>query len=163
MATRKGQGNLFEDWTGPDGKCALYSRYSYDGADSIRVDLSNDLAVIPMEDGKIDPDFKDEVKTTVRVFVGDEQIPESDFTVAGHGVSIVGDEVKLLLSELTVDTKEIPLTVSLKDSAYQTTINWHILQTDVAYELVPDTFSIRRYVIGEKAGYLEKDNLGVDI
>lgn len=163
VATRKGQGNLFEDWTGPDGKCALYSRYSYDGADSIRVDLSNDLAIIPMEDGKIDPDFKDEVKTTVRVFVGDEQIPESDFTVAGHGVSIVGDEVKLLLSELTVNTKEIPLTVSLKDSTYQTTINWHILQTDVAYELVPDTFSIRRYVIGEKAGYLEKDNLGVDI
>lgn len=161
VVTRKVNGTIFGDWKGRDGKAALYSRYSYDGVSNVFVDLSNDLAVIPMENGKVDPDFIGPVETVVRVYVGDEEIESSKFTVTGKNVTVNGATVTLNLSALTSNIKTIPLNVKLGDKTY--TVNWKILQTDVAYELTPKTYSIRRYTTGEKIGQLEFNELTVDI
>lgn len=165
VVTRKSQGGVFGEWKGIDGVAALYSRYSYDGVNSVYVDLSNDLAIIPMQDGKIDPDFKDTVSTTVRVHVGDESIPETDFivTCSGDYVVINGDEVTLKLSSLNDTVKQIPLTVTLKDSSYKTVVNWNILQTDAAYEIELGQHIIKRYVTGDKVGQLETTDIHVDV
>ncbi len=164
VVTRKANGTTFGDWKGRDGKAALYSRYSYDGVSNVFVDLSNDLAVIPMEDGKVDPDFINldkPVETIVKVYVGDEEVESSGFSVTGNNVTVNGAKVTLNLNTLTPDIKTIPLIVELDNKPY--TVNWNILQTDVAYELTPKTYSIRRYVTGDKVGYLELDELRVDI
>ena len=96
----------------------MYSRWSYDGVNSVYVDLSNDLAVIPMEDGKVDPDFTDLVQTTVRVWVGDERVPSTDFSITGNNVDIDGATVTLNLSTLNSNVKSIPLTVDLGGKEY---------------------------------------------
>jgi hypothetical protein len=114
-----------------------------------------------MENGKIDPDFIGPVETIVRVYVGDEEIESSKFTVTGENVTVNGATVTLNLSSLTSNIKTIPLNVKLGDKPY--TVNWNILQTDVAYELTPKTYSIRRYTTGEKIGQLELNELTVDI
>lgn len=164
VVTRKVNGTTFGDWKGRDGKAALYSRYSYDGVSNVFVDLSNDLAVIPMEDGKVDPDFINlgkPVETIVKVYVGDEEVESSGFIVTGNNVTVNGAKVTLNLNTLTSNIKTIPLNVKLGDKTY--TVNWNILQTDVAYELTPKTYSIRRYATGDKAGQLELNELTVDI
>lgn len=161
VATRKGQGNSFGDWIGYDNKASLYSRYSYDGVSSVFVDLSNDLAVIPMEEGKIDPDFKDTVTTNVRVYVGDEQVSSEDFTVTGEKVTISGPTVTLNLNDITEDIKEIPLTVTFGKREY--TIIWHILQTDTAYELIPNVYTLKRYSYGNLVGQLVDSELSIDV
>jgi hypothetical protein len=114
-----------------------------------------------MEDGKVDPDFTDLVQTVVRVWVGDEQIPSNDFVVTGNNVTINGSTVTLNLSALNSNIKTIPLSVNFGGKTYF--VNWNILQTDVAYELTPKTYSIKRFVSGDKAGQLELDELTVEI
>jgi hypothetical protein len=117
-----------------------------------------------MEDGKVDPDFINlgkPVETIVKVYVGDEEVESSGFIVTGNNVTVNGAKVTLNLNTLTSNIKTIPLNVKLGDKTY--TVNWNILQTDVAYELTPKTYSIRRHATGDKAGQLELNELTVDI
>lgn len=161
VAIRKRQGNSFENWKGYNNKAALYSRYSYDGVSNVKVDLTNDLAVIPVEKGRIDPDFTDEVWTNVKVYVGDEEIPSDQFGVYGEKVTIEGSKVILNLEEIDENTKEIILTVTLSGKSYDVT--WRILQTSTAYELTPNTYVLKRYVEGELSGQLSSPSLIVEI
>lgn len=71
-----------------------------------------------MEDGKVDPDFTDLVQTTVRVWVGDEPVPSTYFTVTGNNVTIDRATVTLDLSTLNSNIKSIPLKVTLGKKDY---------------------------------------------
>lgn len=163
VATRKTHGSEFREWTGFNEKAVLYSRYSYDGVSSVHVMLTDDLAVIPMEEGVIDPDFKDEVSTYIQVYSGEDPIPSNAYEVVSTSacVKTEGNKATLIKEKITSETKTIPLTVKLNESDYEVT--WHILMTDTAYELEPSTNSIRRITNGDKAGMLDQDVLKVRV
>ena len=161
VATRKGNGTSFGDWIGYDNKASLYSRYSYDGASSVYIDLSNDLAVIPMENSKIDPDFTKPITTIVRVYVGDEEVPSDQFTVSGNNIVVDGAKVTLDLSSIDENVSVIPIKVVFNNKEYN--INWHVLQTNTAYELVPNVYVLKRYTTGELSGKLSESELTVEL
>jgi hypothetical protein len=147
---------------GYNGKAALYSRHSYDGKNAIKIDLVNDLAVVPLENGKVDPDFKDEVSTRIKVYLGDEEVYYPNFSIKeNQHITVDGNKIALKSSSLNSNITNIPVTVTVGNTDYSVT--WHILYSDVAYELIPDTYVLKRYVEGEYTGLLEKDTLKVSV
>ena len=162
VATRKKSGNKFGEWLGYNGKASLFSRYSYDGKNATKVDLTNDLATIPLEGGIVDPEFTDEVYTRVKVYIGDEEIYYPNFSIkTNEYIDVVENKVMLNTKALKSNITEIPITVTVGNKDHS--ITWHIFYTEVAYELTPDTYVLKRYVEGKYTGLLEKDSLTVSI
>lgn len=162
VATRKKSGDTYGPWLGYNGKAALYSRHSYDGKNAIKIDLVNDLAVVPLENGKVDSDFKDEVSTIIKVYLGDEEVSYPNFSIKeNQHITVDGNKIALKSSSLNSTITNIPITVTVGNTDYSVT--WHILYSDVAYELIPDTYVLKRYVEGEYTGLLEKDTLKVSV
>lgn len=164
VATRKVGGEEYGNWIGYNNKCSLYSRHSYDGINALSVDLTNDLVVVPLEEGRVDPDFIQTatITTFVKVFAGDEEIPSENFTVdTNEYITVEGNKLTLKLEALKTAVKEIPITINVGNSKHS--ITWHILYTDVAYELIPNKNCLRRYAEGDRAGFLEDDEILVEI
>lgn len=164
VATRKVGGEEYGNWLGYNNKCSLYSRHSYDGINALSVDLTNDLVVVPLEEGRIDPDFIQTatITTFVKVFTGDEEIPSENFSVdTNEYITVEGNKLTLKLEALKTAVKEIPITINVGNSKHS--ITWHILYTDVAYELIPSKNCLRRYTEGDRAGFLEDDEILVEI
>ena len=165
VATRKASDKSFGEWTSADKPyAALYSRWSHDGASAINVTLTNDLAVIPMEEGIVDPDFLDEIVTTsVQVFCGDEAVSSEhiEVTVDGKLASVKETLVTMNLRAINADTTSIPIHVRVngKDDIY--VVTWNVMVTDTAYEIEPTTYSLRRYTNGDNAGKLDKTSIDV--
>lgn len=176
VASRKIHGNEFGPWKGDsDGEgAALYSRYSYDGLNGkspIAINLTNDLAVIPMEGDSVDPDFIqgindkeiDPITTSVQVFIGDDAVPNDKYTIVDSAYFTVNDENDTLTLNIEKigDLKEVPVTVKVEANEYKTT--WKIFKTDAAYELEPSLHVIKRYSEGENAGSLENPQFTVKV
>jgi hypothetical protein len=164
VATRKVGGEEYGNWIGYNNKCSLYSRHSYDGINALSVDLTNDLVVVPLEEGRVDPDFIQTatITTFVKVFAGDEEIPSENFSVdTNEYITVEGNKLTLKLEALKTAVKEIPITINVGNSKHS--ITWHILYTDVAYELIPNKNCLRRYTEGDRAGFLEDDEILVEI
>jgi hypothetical protein len=73
------------------------------------------LAVIPLEDNEIDPDFKDDVCTWVEAYVGDEAVDINDLEIIDSElINVDGNKVTAVLSKLNPDITTIPIQVKLK-------------------------------------------------
>ena len=83
--------------------------------------LTDDLAILPMEEGVVDPDFKEDVCTYVQVYAGDEVVPSEHFTVTSSSnyVSINGNKVTLVKNRITPEVKAIPLNIKVGDKETQ--------------------------------------------
>ena len=161
----------FGAWKGDGPYASLYSRYSYDGKDgnsTISVNLTNDLAVIPMEGDIIDPDFiaSHIVTTSLQVFIGDDPVPSDRTTVSIEGGYATWDEstdtITLNFDKLPANINEIPIVVTV-DGGSKHTVTWKLFKTDTAYEILPDVHVIKRYVEGDKTGQLETKSFDVKV
>lgn len=167
VATRTA-GSTFGEWKGDDnGRACLYSRYSYDGVDgtsAVKIELTNDLAVIPLEGEIVDPDFTDTVYTNVLVYVGDSTVSDSSYTVSSTSniVSISGNKVTLDLSKLTTET-EVPISVKLSGNSTVYSAVWHLFKTNTAFEINPSVKVLNRYSSGLNIGLLENDSFTVEV
>lgn len=161
----------FGAWKGDGSYASLYSRYSYDGKDgnsTISVNLTNDLAVIPMEGDVIDPEFiaSHVVTTSLQVFIGDDPIPSNRTTVLVEYGYATWDEstdtITLNFDKLPANVNEIPIIVTV-DGGSKHTVTWKLFKTDTAYEISPDVHVIKRYSEGDKSGQLEIKSFDVKV
>ena len=96
------------------------------------------------------------------MFAGDEEIPSENFSVdTNEYITVEGNKLTLKLDALKTAVKEIPITINVGNSKHS--ITWHILYTDVAYELIPNKNCLKRYTEGDRAGFLEDDEILVEI
>lgn len=158
----------FGDWKGDGSYASLYSRYSYDGNSTISVNLTNDVAVIPMEGDIIDPEFiaNNIVSTNLQVFIGDDPVPSNRTTVSIDNNYATWDEntdtITLNLNNIPSNINEIPIIVTV-DGGSNHTITWKLFKTNTAYEISPDIHVIKRYSEGDEVGQLETKSFDVKI
>lgn len=174
VATRKVNGKEFGPWKGSfyevdnseKQAASLYSRYTVDGVSGVYVELSNDFAYIPIEDGKIDPDFLkgiaageiEPVKTIVRAYIGDEPVDTLKLNIEGEHVVVEGATVHLKLEEIDTTITEIPLKVTVGDRTYEK--SWKLFYDAVGYNISADSIVLRR---NNNTGKLFDEELDVAI
>ena len=172
VVSRSVAGDEFKPWVGDaDGSgAALYSRHSFDGVpgeSAVVINLTNDIAVIPMEGDQIDPDFLGETITTgLQIFIGDDPVPSDQTEVYVENGYATWDEDKdlitLNLSNLPGDVSEIPIKVKVKGGPDHV-VTWKLFKTDTSYELNPTTHVIKRFTEGVNAGLLESPEFRVKV
>lgn len=141
----------YTDWKGDvNGKAILYSRWSKDGidgtdgkdgadgVDAIHLELSNDQAIIPFENGSVDSYFTDEVSTQMTLYKGASPVTSGvtynvDNTTAA---SCTNGKVTLNLSKLS-GVNSITCTATYNHISYSKV--FHIVKTSTAYEIIPST------------------------
>jgi hypothetical protein len=72
-----------------------------------------------------------------------------------------GVTLTMNLDKITSEVTSIPVHVKIGGGDKVYTVLWHVIMSDTAYSIEPNTFSIRRYTNGEKAGKLENTALDV--
>ena len=116
------------------GYAALYSRYSYDG-EAYHLELTNDQAIIPTENGVVDPDFTDTITTQMILYAGDKIMTHGvTYSVSNTDAASVDTNglVTLKLDGLN-DVSSIECIAKYNQIEYKKT--FHIVKTANAYEL----------------------------
>lgn len=144
VVTRK-VGKEYTDWKGDANERAiLYSKYSVDGlpgSSPIYLELTNDRAELPLENGVIDPDFKatQTVTTTMKLFEGNNPLTNGvtySISPASAG-TLSGATVTLNLNNLD-NVTEVECTATYNNKPYSRTLK--IYKTNNAYEIVPSEY-----------------------
>lgn len=144
VVTRK-VGKEYTDWKGDANERAiLYSRYSVDGlpgSSPIYLELTNDRAELPLENGVIDPDFKatQTVTTTMKLFEGNNPLTNGvtySISPASAG-TLSGATVTLNLNNLD-NVTEVECIATYNKKPYSRTLK--IYKTNNAYEIVPSEY-----------------------
>ena len=150
VMTRKA-GKEYTPWKGTvDNKAILYSRWSKDGVDgedgkdgsdgqdAIYLELSNDQAIIPFENGTVDTDFTDPVTTQMTLYKGHNPVPEDEVTYSIDNTTAASctpsGKVTLNLNNLS-GVSVITCIATYNEKPYKK--NFYIVKTSNAYEIVP--------------------------
>lgn len=127
------------------GKASLYSRYAYDGNGAYRLALSQDYFLVPCEeDGTVDPDFKESVKTSMSLFIGDDPVLE-DVTYTAEGYDVVDGVLTLTTEQI----KALPSITQIRCEAKYgetapVTATFTIEKTQNAYNINPQVLTIKK-------------------
>lgn len=145
VVTRTRSGNAYGNWKGDEqGRAHLYSRYAYDGTSFVHLELSNDQAVIPLENGVVDPDFTDEITTKMSLYIGASPVESGVVYSINNSFGTCNaetGEVVLDKSKLN-DISIIECKAEYNNKSY--TKNFYIHKTNNAYEIVSNKHIIKR-------------------
>ena len=125
------------------GHAALYSRYSYDG-EAYHLELTNDQAIVPTENGMIDPDFTDAITTQMVMYAGDH-IMDHDvaYSVGDSNIAnVTSSGVVTVNKEVLGETSAIECIATYNGTEYKKT--FHIVRTDNAFEIVTNKAVLER-------------------
>ena len=144
VVTRK-VGKEYTDWKGDaNGRAILYSKYTVDGlpgSSPIFLELTNDRAELPLENGVIDPEFKDTqiVTTTMKLFEGNNPLTEGvDYSIVPESAGTVdGATVTLDLDALN-NVNEVKCIATYNKKSYSRMFK--IYKTNNAYEILPSEY-----------------------
>lgn len=137
-------GKTYSAWKGP----SLYSRYAKDGSNGedgddgtspIYLELSNDQAVIPVEsDGTIDPDFKDDVTTTMTLYEGSNPITAGvTYSIENSDYGTISKSTITFNKNSFKDWYTVKCTATYNKKDYSK--NFHLVKTPNAYEIDTNT------------------------
>lgn len=150
--TRKTEGDWA--WKGDkdsnnNGYAALYSRYSYDG-EAFHLELTNDQAILPLENGAVDTDFDFQSATTTMVLYAGDHVVDSgvSYRIDNTDAATLSDNV-VTLNGNAANVSEIECIATYKDVDYKKT--FHILKTANAFDIVTDKVVLER---NPETGYL---------
>ena len=127
------------------GKASLYSRYAYDGNGAYRLALSQDYFLVPCEeDGTVDPDFKESVKTSMSLFIGDDPVL-NDVTYTAEGYNVVDGVLTLTTEQI----KALPAITQIRCEAKYgetapVTAIFTIEKTQNAYNINPQVLTVKK-------------------
>lgn len=128
---RKATTSEFGEWKGDalnPGYAIFYNKYVWDPT---YIELTNDLAVIPLEGDKIDPDFADTIDNTVLLYEGNK-IVEDDDIQDGQGSDKAVDYYVIIKGQRYDSTTD---GITIDDSVGLVSISPSLLQgvTEVTY------------------------------
>lgn len=165
VVTRTRQGSEFGPWKGSeiDGKqyAHLYSRHAYDGTSYYQVELSNDQAVIPLENGKVDPDFNDVVTTQISLYCGSEPVESGvEYSVDNTEAASCNKSTGLVtLNNKKLDDVSV-IVCKAKYNGKTYTKNFYVHKTNNAYELTTNKSILYRVA---ETGLLEEKSQEVTV
>jgi hypothetical protein len=172
--TRKA-GKEYSAWKGDvnTGKATLYSKYVTDGIPGTSpffLELSNDQAVLPLENGTIDPGFKGEISTELYLYEGNNPIANNiAYSIDPSDVGtfdskqdnkVIFDHSKLNDISEVICTAKYPVINGNYSNAKPYSRKFRITKTNNAYEIVPSTHVLVR---DEYGNISSTTNLSVEV